>query len=265
MSFPRLNFRVALLAILALCIVLPAPASAATVDPVLASITAATNRGITAADARAYRATWLASGSAARRAPGAARRREVQAVRTYTTNLAKRKQLTADRLEPVLLSVKATTYVMRYGRSFPRHEQVVTMPGELAVFKYYSGRGVQWQPFESFKLGMQYVNVPIPQTQKARVFAKRMLELAVPRNGALTWEYYFPFGGPASPWTSSLSQALATEFFHRTATQLQLASTYPEEEYIETGAPAITAAEVERVRTSASQTLRANAEPRTAR
>jgi len=42
-----------------------------------------------------------------------------------------------------------------------------------------------------------------------------MRELSVWHGDALVWEYYFPFGGPSTPWTSSISQALGVEFFHR--------------------------------------------------
>jgi hypothetical protein len=248
---------IVLLTTLATLLLAPADSSAAA-DPVLSAIASAKKaHKITFAETKAFRATWLASGSAARRAPSAQRRKEIANVRAYTTKLARRHMLTPDRIEPVLLSVKATTYVMRYVKRFPRHEQDMTIPGELAVFKYYSGRGVQWQPFETLKQAMGYVTVPVPQTQHARDYAKRLLELAVPRNGALTWEYYFAFGGPSTPWISSLSQALATEFFQRVSSQLQLALTYPDEEYIETGAPTVTQREIATLSKASEQAMRA--------
>ena len=90
------------------------------------------------------------------------------------------------------------------------------MPGEPVVFTYYSGRGVQCQPFETFKDG--HVARSTRSCRRSRRRARSRIACSsspVPRGTALVWEYYFPFGGPSTPWTSSISQALGTEFFHR--------------------------------------------------
>lgn len=221
MPYRRRHLLLALCATLLACVLMTvaAPSThAATADPVIRAINVALmKKQITPADAARHRSTWWSAGSAARRSSTWARRNEVAAVRTYTTRLARSGGLTARRLEPVLLSVRATTWVMRNG-SFPRHEQKITIPGEIVVFKYYAGRGVQFQAFETFKLGMASVNLAVtPDAEDARRIADRMLQLGVWRGNSLVWEYYFPFGGPAAPWTSSISQALGTEFFQRVA------------------------------------------------
>jgi hypothetical protein len=134
--------------------------------------------------------------------------------------LARRGQLTAPRLEGALLSVQATTWKMLSSTRFPSNQEVVRIPDELAAFKYYAGAGVQYQPFETLKYAMTFVNVPVPNAIMAKAVGDRLLRLGVPRGNSLAFEYYFPFGGPPSPWVSSLSQAVAADFFSRLAVVL---------------------------------------------
>ncbi len=214
---------VASMALLAAAMIaLPTPATAApTPDPVARAIaTALATQRISADEARELRGTWAASARAARTARTSSRRASVAAVRTYTTNLARSGGLTPERLRPALLSVEATTWTMLKSKDFPSHEEEVSIPGEVVVFTYYSGRGVQFQPFETYKEGLRQLNTLKPNVDGARAIADRMLQLATPRGPALTWEYFFPFGGPSRPWTSSISQAVATEFYWRVATAL---------------------------------------------
>lgn len=205
------------LALVAALLALPAVASAApSKDPVLAAIVAAQKSGhVTPTEAVALRRDWLLSARAQRNARTATRRATIRAVRSYTTALARRRGLTHDRLRPALLSVSATTTVMLSKKSFPRHEQELQLPGEVVVFTYYSGRGVQFQPFETFKEGLRKLNRAEPDLEAARAIADRMLQLSAQRGTSRTWEFFFPFGGPSAPWTSAISQALATEFLYR--------------------------------------------------
>ena len=197
-------------------------------DPVLVAIARAKQaKGITYPESVSLARTWTASAFAARHARTSQRARAIADVRLLTMNLARRGQLTAERLEPALLSVKATTWKMSSRTPFPAHEERVHMPGELATFKYYSGRGLQYQPFETMKDGMAFINVPVPDVVNGRAYADRLLQLSVHRGRTLAWEYYFPFGGPAAPWTSSISQALATDFFARIASMVPEADRAP--------------------------------------
>lgn len=194
----------------------PAAGAAPPKDPVVKAINTAKVAGrITAADARDLRRTWAASARGARGARTSSRRASIIAVRAYTIRLARSGGLTSERLKPALLSVEATTWTMLKSKDFPSHEEEVEIPGEVVIFTYYSGRGVQFQPFETYKQGLRELNTLKPDVEAARAIADRMLELAVPRGPALTWEYFFPFGGPSRPWTSAISQAVATEFFYR--------------------------------------------------
>ncbi|MCW2921982.1 MAG: D-glucuronyl C5-epimerase domain protein [Thermoleophilia bacterium] len=203
-------------------------AAAVAPDPVVQSIGTALAAGrISPDDARELRLTWTASARAARTARTSSRRASIVAVRAYTTNLARARGLTPERLKPALLSVEATTWTMLKASDFPSHEEEVEIPGEVVMFTYYSGRGVQFQPFETYKQGLRELNTLKPDVEAARAIADRMLELAAPRGPALTWEYFFPFGGPSRPWTSAISQAIATEFFYRVGAALPEAERAP--------------------------------------
>lgn len=202
---------VVLLAIL----IAPTGASAATRDPVVnAIVQARMKRVLTYAEYREARRDWVLAARAQRTARNPSRRKVVADARKRVYGLARTRQLTPDRIKPVMLGIKATTWTMLHG-SFPKHEQEVTIPGEVVVFTYYYGSGVQFQPFETFKQGMRELNQAEPDVEAARKIADRMLELKQDRGTSTTWEYFFPWGGPSRPWTSAISQALATEFFWR--------------------------------------------------
>lgn len=229
-----LRWRVVVVGLLTCVAALLAPATTlatAAPDPVTRVIAAATSKQqITISEARELRATWAASATAARRARTPARRANIVAVRAYTRNLAVRGALTGDRLRPAMLSVWATTKIMRTG-VYPSHEGEIVIPGEEAVFTYYSNRGVQFQPFETFKRGMGRIYAK--DVVGARAIADRMLELSTTRSNTRNWEFFFPFGGPSRPWTSAISQAEGLLFFHRLALALPEAERGP---YVEAAA-----------------------------
>lgn len=215
---------IASLLLLAAALGVPAPAVAVTArppkDPVLVAIDAALKAtAITPADAVSMKRTWATSARAERRAPTATRRANIRAVRAYATTLARRRGLTATRLRPVFLTIQATTTLLGGRRAFPRHEQVMRVPRDPLVYKFYSGRGVQLQPFETFKLGVGYLTQTPPKTGAARTVADRMLQFANTSRSATSWEFFFPFGGPSTPWRSSISQAHALRMYSLLAEQ----------------------------------------------
>jgi hypothetical protein len=53
-----------------------------------------------------------------------------------------------------------------------------------------------------------------------RSMADDLVELAVERNGFLTWEYYFPFGGGSPPWISGMAQGTAMQALARASNRL---------------------------------------------
>ena len=87
------------------------------------------------------------------------------------------------------------------------------------VFEYYPGNGLQLQPLANFGKvnalasackGVYGPSVPChPDQLKALLDA--MVATASIRGGYTTWEYWFPFGGGAPPWTSGLSQGTAIQ------------------------------------------------------
>ena len=50
--------------------------------------------------------------------------------------------------------------------------------------------------------------------------AEDLVELAVERNGFLTWEYYFAFGGGSPPWISGMAQGTAMQSLARASNRL---------------------------------------------
>ena len=210
------------MAIAVLGLVLAPAASAARppADPVLTAISQAlAAKNVTPAKAATYRRAWADSARAIRTARSKDRRSNIAAVRSYATTLARRRGLTAPRLEQVFLSIRATTTVLNSRRAFPRHEQELRIPRDPLVYTYYAGRGVQYQPFETFKLGVSYLAAEPAKLGAARQLADRMLELGTTDRGSLTWEFFFPFGGPATPWRSTIAQALGLRMYSLLAQQ----------------------------------------------
>lgn len=209
----------------ALLFFVPSDAFAASkgVDPVLQVINKARAQGqISSFEAAELRSDWARSNRALRQVRNASRRYVIERARREAVQLALSGSLTPERLKPVMLSVRASTWVMLYG-AFPRHEQIVKIPNEIVVFKYYSGAAVQYQPFETLKVGMRYLNQSTPDLDGAKMVADRMLELGVRRGSSLVWEYYFPYGGSRKIiWTSAISQALATELMYRVGQAMML-------------------------------------------
>lgn len=75
------------------------------------------------------------------------------------------------------------------------------------VYRAFSGQGLQFHPLANFAR----LNSLMAQGDSgdAAMLSSALLDRAVPRAGALVWEYYFPFGGGSPPWTSGMAQAVA--------------------------------------------------------
>lgn len=75
------------------------------------------------------------------------------------------------------------------------------------VYRAFPGQGLQFHPLGSFAR----LNSLLAQEDSsgAAALTAALISRAVPRAGALTWEYYFPFGGGSPPWTSGMAQAVA--------------------------------------------------------
>jgi len=81
------------------------------------------------------------------------------------------------------------------------------------LWQYFPGQGLQFHPLANFGRldGLINYNYKL----NAEQFANELMKLGAYRGDALTWEYYFYFGGGAPPWTSGLSQGTALVAFAR--------------------------------------------------
>jgi hypothetical protein len=79
------------------------------------------------------------------------------------------------------------------------------------VYRAFAGHGLQFHPLGNFaRLNRLLTD---GKDTDAAYLAAALIARAIPRNGALTWEYYFPFGGGYPPWTSGMVQAVAARAF----------------------------------------------------
>ena len=81
------------------------------------------------------------------------------------------------------------------------------------VYRYMAGHGYVFHPLADFGRLNRYVAQN--DKLKARQLADALLARAVKQRQALVWEYYFPFGGGPSRWTSGFAQAVAADALYR--------------------------------------------------
>jgi hypothetical protein len=89
---------------------------------------------------------------------------------------------------------------------------------DKVIYRYFSGRGFQFHPLGNF--GALNADLAAGHLDDARTLAAALVARGVPRAGGLIWEYYFPFGGGAAPWTSGMAQAVAAQAFARASAAL---------------------------------------------
>jgi hypothetical protein len=82
------------------------------------------------------------------------------------------------------------------------------------VYRTVPGYGFQFHPLANFAKLNGLVTAR-RRTEAARL-ADALVARAVESGGTLTWEYYFPFGGPPR-WESGFAQAIAAQALARTA------------------------------------------------
>jgi D-glucuronyl C5-epimerase C-terminus len=79
------------------------------------------------------------------------------------------------------------------------------------VYRAFAGHGLQFHPLGNIaRLNRLLTD---GDDTDAAYLAAALIARAIPRNGTLTWEYYFPFGGGYPPWTSGMVQAVAARAF----------------------------------------------------
>jgi peptidoglycan hydrolase-like protein with peptidoglycan-binding domain len=85
------------------------------------------------------------------------------------------------------------------------------------VYRYFAGHGFQFHPLANFARLNGLVRAE--KREAARRLADALVARGVPSGGAVVWEYYFPFQGPAR-WTSGLAQAAGAQALARSGAQL---------------------------------------------
>jgi hypothetical protein len=163
------------------------------------------------------RAVYLDAKRTARRLQGA-RRVELTAVVRTLEGIAARRQLTVSRLGPLWLTLERNRQWWTTGPLLPAGRRL-SFEGSELVWQYYPGAGLQIQPLANFgKLnGLWQGKI---YDDRLRALLDELLPLAVERDGALAWEYYFSFDGGKPPWVSGLAQGTALQALGRAATRL---------------------------------------------
>jgi len=100
-----------------------------------------------------------------------------------------------------------------YFASHDPPERSIDVVGEDGVvYRFFRSRGLQFHPIANFAALNRLVNQD--ERDEARRLATALVARGVPSGRGLTWEYYFPFGGPAR-WTSGFAQAVAADALSR--------------------------------------------------
>ena len=230
------------LVVLAACGPAAASARAAAPDPVRTALATAQAAGtIDQPHAQLYGAIY-GNAMGALPALDGVRRRELRAALHIVRDIARRGELTAERMPLTFLTVQRNLeWWTAHGppaagspgekdaqgrrckplRRLQARAARVSFPGSALVWQYYRGLGLQLHINGTFATATSLLQTKVPEamTQAAQILDE-MRPLASHRGGALTWEYFFPFGGGKPPWGSGLSQATAIEAYLAAATLL---------------------------------------------
>jgi hypothetical protein len=233
---------VALIALLAALLTgaLAAPAAAAP-DPVLAALQRAEAAGaLPPAQGVLYRQT-LAKARSVRDGLRGVRRREMASVLTIAGQIAKRGDLTAQRMPAVFLTIERNAEWWaangppvagsrgengargRRCKPLPARARAarVSFPGSELVFQYYRGLGLQLQMNGTWGKANALLGSTNPLfVARGAALVNELLPLGVLRSGVLAWEYEYPIFGGRPPWISALSQATAVRALTRAAAKL---------------------------------------------
>jgi peptidoglycan hydrolase-like protein with peptidoglycan-binding domain len=109
-------------------------------------------------------------------------------------------------------TIEATARHLEAHRLAEPQEDITGEDG--TVYRFSRAHGFQFHPIANFAR----LNKLVSKEKKgdAARLSSALVERAVPVGNALTWEYYFPFGGPTR-WTSGFAQAVAAQAFARAA------------------------------------------------
>ena len=149
-----------------------------------------------------------------------ARRAELAGALAAVEGIAARGQLLAGRLYPLFLTLQRNA---EWWSEQPLlgAGQRVTFPGSELVWQFVPGQGLQLHPLANFgKLNAYAKSRSRRNTAPNTLLLDELLSIAVPRGGALAWEYYFTFAGGRPPWVSGLAQGTGLQAIARSAAKL---------------------------------------------
>lgn len=161
----------------------------------------------------AWRRDWRDARTASRRLGGTARA-HVAGVVANTRSLARRGML-VERVRPALLVVQRNVeWFWRDRLAAPALGTRRAFPGSDVVFQLMARSGWQLHPLANLGT-LNALSKRRRISERTRVWADDLLELAVRRRGALAFEYLFPWAGGPPGWTSAMPQAIALETYAR--------------------------------------------------
>ncbi len=153
------------------------------------------------------------------------RRTELGYVVDSVRALAASHQLTADRLDPTFLIMNAN---VRFWPASPLPAPAwrTSFGRDPAIFQYYPGHGLQFQPLASWGRANAIAGACLAalrtrttkdtcRTASMTRWLDRLLSLGARRSGYLAWEYYFAYGSGYPPWVSGMTQATAIQALSR--------------------------------------------------
>lgn len=169
--------------------------------------------GLPAKEARLYRRTLLRYLKVIGRLPGQ-RARELAAVLDLVADQSRR--YTRPR---ALALFGMLDFNVRYLGSHPVPRPGADVrDGDGIRYRAFAGRGLQLHPLADF--AALNSTLTAGHDEEAHLLARALVARGVRSLSGLVWEYYFPFGSGAAPWTSGMSQAVAAQALARAGEQL---------------------------------------------
>jgi hypothetical protein len=146
--------------------------------------------------------------------PGKARRRdELGSQIVMLATLAARGKLTPTRMRPLFRQLDANR-VWFAASAPPGPLARVSVPGDLLVYAYYPGHGLQFQPLFNWTKVNSYWFAKDYAGMQALI--DELAPLAVPQPGGwVSWEYAFDYPGSRAPWLSGMAQGVAIQALAR--------------------------------------------------
>jgi D-glucuronyl C5-epimerase C-terminus len=135
------------------------------------------------------------------------RRRELNGVVSLLNGIAARGELSASRLQVLWRQLGRNVEWWGFADRIPGSGERVRFRGSRVLYQYFPGQGLEFHPLANW--GRASALAKDGFLDATREFLAELLPMASERDGALTWEYFFHFGGGAPPWTSGLSQGTA--------------------------------------------------------